>query len=183
MIKGLNLPAIAEALPRAGLSQATLAKELGVSREAVSKWFKGTAIPKPDKLLDFGMLLGMSFEQLVEVQPASAVPIVFFRKKAGRRTKDAHLNEARDIGELLKRLVPLLPERPLSSPSVLSEPRMDYAYVQKAAEEVRKEMRLLNNSVIQYPDLIDKFARLHAVIVPVMWGERQNHGNALNIHL
>jgi hypothetical protein len=44
-------------------------------------------------------------------------------------------------------------------------------------------MGLVNKAVIKYKDLIAKFARLHAVIVPVMWGERQNHGNALNIHL
>ena len=183
MIKGLNLPAIKEALPRAGLSQAKLAKKLDVSREAVSKWFKGTSIPKPDKLLRFGMLLGLSFDQLVEEEPASAVPVVCFRKKAGRKTKDIHYEKARDTGELLKRLVSLLPDPPLSSPSVLSEPRMDYAYVQKAAVEVRKEMGLVNRAVIKYKDLIAKFVRLHAVIVPVMWGEKQNHGNALNIHL
>lgn len=183
MIKGLNLPAIEEALPRAGLSQAKLAKELDVSREAVSKWFKGTSIPKPDKLLRFGMMLGLSFEQLVVVELANAVPVVCFRKKAGSKTKDVHYEKARDTGERLKRLVPLLPDPPLSSPSVLSEPRVDYAYVQKAAAEVRKEMGLVNKANIKYKDLIDKFARLHAVIVPVMWGEKQNHGNALNIHL
>jgi len=183
MIKGLNLTAIEEALPRAGLSQAEVAKELDVSREAVSKWFKGTSIPKPDKLLRFGMLLGLSFEQLVEVKPASAVPVVCFRKKAGRKTKNVHYEKARDTGELLKRLVPLLHDPPLSAPSVLSEPRMEYSYVQKAAAEVRKEMGLVNKAVIKYKDLIEKFARLHAVIVPVMWGERQNHDNALNIHL
>ncbi len=183
MIKGLNLPAIEEALPRAGLSQANVAKALDVSREAVSKWFKGSSIPKPDKLLRFGMLLGLSFEQLVEVEPASAVPVVCFRKKAGRKTKDVHYEQARETGELLKRLVPLLPDPLLSFPPTLSEPRMEYTYVQKAAAEVRKEMGLVNRSVIKYKDLIEKFARLHAVIVPVMWGEKQNHGNALNIHL
>ena len=56
MIKGLNLPVIKEAVPRAGLSQANVAEELDVSREAVSKWFKGTSIPKPDKLLRLNRL-------------------------------------------------------------------------------------------------------------------------------
>ncbi len=183
MIKGLNLNAIEEALPRAGLSQATLSKKLDVSRTAVSKWFKGTAIPTPDKLLRFGMLLGLPFDQMVVMELPSAVPIVCYRKKAGRKTKDEHYEKARETGELLKRLVPLLPDPPLASASVLSEPRVDYAYVQKASSEVRKEMGLLNKDVIGYQDLIEKFARLHAVIVPVMWGEKQNHGNALNIHL
>ena len=183
MIKGLNLTAIKEALPRAGLSQANVAEELDVSREAVSKWFKGTSIPKPDKLLRFGMLLGLSSDQLVVEEPATAVPVVCFRKKAGRKTKDVHYEKARDTGERLKRLVPLLPDPPLSCPSVLSEPRLDYAYIQKAASEVRQEMGMVNKGTIRYKDLIDKFARLHAIIVPVMWGEKQNHGNALNIHL
>ena len=183
MIKGLNLPAIEEALPRAGLSQAMLSKELDVSREAVSKWFKGTSIPKPDKLLRFGMLLGLSFDQLVVEEPASAVPVVRYRKKAGRKTKDVHYELARDEAELLKRLVPLLPDPPLSVPSVLSEPRVDYAYIQKVAVDIRKRMEIADNGVIKYQDLIGEFARLHAVIVPVMWGEAKNHGNALNIHL
>jgi Zn-dependent peptidase ImmA (M78 family) len=129
------------------------------------------------------MLLGLSFEQLVQEEPASAVPVVCFRRKAGRKTKDIHYEEARETGELLKRLVPLLPDPPLAAPSVLSEPRMNYAYVQKVAETVRLEMGVANKAVIKYQDLIDKFGRLHAVIVPVMWGEKQNHGNALNIHL
>jgi transcriptional regulator with XRE-family HTH domain len=183
MIKGLNLSAIEEALPRAGLSQAKVAKELKVSREAVSTWFKGSKTPSPDKLLRIGMLLGLSFDQMVVTELPSAVPIVCYRKKAGRKTKDEHYEKARETGELLKRLVPLLPDPPLASASVLSEPRMDYAYIQKASAEVRKEMGLLNKEVIGYQDLIEKFARLHAVIVPVMWGEKQNHGNALNIHL
>jgi transcriptional regulator with XRE-family HTH domain len=183
MIKGLNLNAIEEALPRAGLSQAKVAKELKVSRTAVSNWFKGSAIPTPDKLLRIGMLLGLPFDQMVQMELPSAVPIVCYRKKAGRKTKDEHYEKARETGELLKRLVPLLPDPPLASASVLSEPRMEYAYIQKASDEVRKEMGLLNKAVIKYQDLIEKFARLHAVIVPVMWGEKQNHGNALNIHL
>ena len=44
-------------------------------------------------------------------------------------------------------------------------------------------MRLEGKAVIDFTDLIDKFNRLHAVIVPVLWGDRQHHGNALNIHL
>ena len=183
MIKSLNLATIEEALPRAGLSQAKLSKELDVSRESVSKWFKGDSMPKPDKLLRLGMLLGLPFDQLVMEEPASAVPIVCFRKKAGRKTKDVHYEQARDTGELLKRLVFLLPEPSLSDPSVLSEPRVDYSYIQKAAADIRKGMKIANNEVIKYQDLIDEFSHLHAVIVPVMWGETQNHGNALNIHL
>ena len=84
MIKGLNIPAIKEALPHVGLSQAKIAKELDVSREVVSKWFKGASIPKPDKLLRFGMLLGLPFDQLVEEYPATDVPDYSLQMKAVR---------------------------------------------------------------------------------------------------
>ncbi len=183
MIKSLNLPAITDTLPRVGLSAADLARELGVSREAVSKWLNGKSTPKPDKLLRLGMLLGLSFDELTIPEVKSAVPIVSFRRKGGRITRDRHLDKARDTGELLRRLVRHLPEQGLAAPPVLRDPRCDYDYVQKAAAETRHEMGIKDADMIEYAQLIQKFGRLHAIIVPVLWGERQYHGNALNIHL
>lgn len=183
MIKSLNRPALEDALPRAGLNQSTVAKELGVSREAVRKWFSGISIPEPDKLLRLGMLLGLSFDELAITEVRSAVPIVSFRRKSGRITRDAHLDAERERGELLKRLVPYLPDQSLSEAPVLKEPRCDYDYIQKAAAQIRSEMNLKLDVPIRYTDLISMFNRLHAVIVPVLWGEQHHHGNALNIHL
>ncbi len=183
MIKSLNVGALTDALPRAGLSPAKLAKQLGVSREAVSKWVHGKSVPQPDKLLRMGMILGLKFEELVIVSVPEAVPIVSFRRKAARKTRDSHLDKARETGDLLKRLVKHLPEARLSQAPILKEPRCDYGYVQKVAADVRLEMGLVGKAEIDFPDLIEKFNRLHAVIVPVLWGDRQHHGNALNIHL
>lgn len=183
MIKSLNLPAIASALPRAGLSPAKLAEKLNVSREAVSKWLKGESIPQPDKLLRIGMILGMKFEELVITAMPEAVPVVSFRRKAARKTSDVHLDKARETGELLKCLVKYLPEARLTHAPVLKEPRGDYDYVQQVAADVRCEMKLEGKAAIDFKDLIEKFNRLHAVIVPVLWGDKKHHGNALNIHL
>ncbi|MBN1670738.1 MAG: helix-turn-helix transcriptional regulator [Kiritimatiellae bacterium] len=183
MIKSLNLQVMADALPRAGLTQAEVARRLDVSREAVSKWFRGDSAPQPDKLLRLGMLLGLTFDEMVVTPVPSAVPVVSFRRKAARRTRDVHLDNARETGELLKRLVKYLPAPPLAAAPVLKAPRTDYPYVQQVAADVRAEMGLEVEKVIQFEDLIDKFNRLHAVIVPVLWGDRQHHGNALNIHL
>jgi hypothetical protein len=55
--------------------------------------------------------------------------------------------------------------------------------VQNVATAVRREMGLEGKAIIDFKDLIEKFNRLHAVIVPVLWGDKQHHGNALNIHL
>jgi transcriptional regulator with XRE-family HTH domain len=183
MIKSLNRPALEDALPRAGLKQADIARELGVSREAVSKWFRGSSIPEPDKLLRLGMLLGLSFDELAVTEVKSAVPVVSFRRKGGRKTRDAHLMAERERGELLKRLVSYLPDQSLAEAPVLKEPRCEYDYVQKAAAQTRVEMEIKNDAKVEYGDLISKFSRLHAVIIPVLWGEQHYHGNALNIHL
>lgn len=183
MIKSLNLQAVTNALAHAGLSPAKLAERLGVSREAVSKWVHGESVPQPEKLLRLGMILGLKFEELVVTTLPEAVPLVSFRRKAARKTRDVHLDNARETGELLKRLVKYLPDTRLTQAPVLKEPRNDYAYVQKVAADVRKEMGLEGKAVIDFKDLIEKFNRLHAVIVPVLWGDTQHHGNALNIHL
>lgn len=183
MITSLNVRAFADALPRAGLSPAKLAEKLSVSREAVSKWLHGKSVPQPDKLLRLGTILGLKFEELVVMTVPEAVPIVSFRRKAARKTRDVHLDNARETGELLKHLVKYLPDARLTQAPVLKEPRGDYHYVQHVAAGVRAEMGLEGKAAIDFKDLIDKFGRLHAVIVPVLWGDRQHHGNALNIHL
>lgn len=183
MIKALNVRALEEALPRAGLNPSGLAKALGVSREAVSTWLSGEKIPKPDKLLRIGMLLGLAFEQMVVTALPEAVPVVSFRRKAARKTKDLHLDNARETGELMKRLVKYLPEAPLTQAPVLKEPRSDYDYVQRVAADIRKEMGLEDKAAVDFRDLIAKFNRLHAVIVPALWGAQEQHGNALNIFL
>ena len=149
----------------------------------MSKWFKQESFPQPDKLLRIGMLLGLAFESLVNMPPSTAVPIVTFRRKAHRKTKDAHLDNARETGELLKRLVPYLPAQALTQPPVLKDPSLDYDYVQQVAAEARKEMGLEGKKVLEFEDLIDKFNRLHAVLIPALWGAQEQHGNALNIYL
>jgi transcriptional regulator with XRE-family HTH domain len=181
--RSLNRTAISDALIKLGLNQSNLAEKLNVSREAVSKWLRGECFPQPAKLLRMGMLLGLAFDQLVTVAAPTAVPIVCFRKKSHRVTKDEHLDNARETGELLKRLAKYLPEQELTLPPTLKDPSAEYSYVQAVATQARKEMGLENRDVIDFGDLIGKFNQLHAVLIPALWGERQHHGNALNIHL
>lgn len=181
--KSLNLPVLRDALIKAGLNQSGLAAKLNISREAVSKWFAGEKFPQPDKLLRMGVLLGLSFEQLVNMPVSVAAPVVSFRKKANRKTTDEHLDNARETGELLRRLVKYLPKQEFTNPPTLKNPTGDYRYVQQVAASLRDEMGLKDKVVIKFEDLIEKFNELHAVIIPVLWGERQYHGNALNIHL
>lgn len=51
---------------RAGLSQEGLAEQVGVSRQAVSKWECGDAIPEPAKLLALSRLFGVTTDWLLD---------------------------------------------------------------------------------------------------------------------
>ena len=55
---------------RAGLSQEALAERLGVSRQAVSKWETGEALPETGKLATLAAALGVSVDWLLsEAEP------------------------------------------------------------------------------------------------------------------
>lgn len=48
-----------------GLSQEKLAEQLGISRQAVSKWETGDALPDTDKLVPLARALGITVDQLL----------------------------------------------------------------------------------------------------------------------
>lgn len=179
----LNRTVFSEKLIQAGLNAATLATKLGVSRAAVSKWTTGESFPKPDKLLRIGMLLGASYDELVQpVADAVAEPVVAYRAKANRKTKDQHVVWAKEAGIRLRKLVDCLPNN-MQKPPVLMEPSANYGYVQRVAEKVRREIRRPDEQPIEIKDLLALFTKLHAVIIPVFWGDAEHHGNALHVYL
>ena len=51
---------------REGMSQEALAERLGVSRQAVSRWEQGTALPDAAKLLPCARLFGVDVEWLLD---------------------------------------------------------------------------------------------------------------------
>ena len=54
---------------RLGLSQEKLAEQVGVSRQAVSKWELGDAMPDTDKLVPLACALGISVDTLLDHHP------------------------------------------------------------------------------------------------------------------
>ena len=56
---------IATLRKRAGLSQEQLSEALGVSRQAVSKWESGGAMPELDKIVQLSRVLGVSTDALL----------------------------------------------------------------------------------------------------------------------
>ena len=59
---------------KAGLSQETLAEKLGVSRQAVSKWETGEAVPDIDKLPGLSLAFGVSIDWLLSDTEPENVP-------------------------------------------------------------------------------------------------------------
>jgi len=166
-----------------GHNQSSIAKALGVSRETVSQWFKGEKFPRPDKLLKLARLLSLSFGELVVKVPAPNEPVVAFRKKGAHKITPEYIERAKDVGRILELLVPYLPFDDLSLPATLRRPVLEYDYIQKAAKKVRNDIGVSDGDEVRFERLIDLFRKVHAVLIPVHWGHKDRHENALHIHL
>lgn len=177
----INTRVIADAMKKRGLTQTALASELGVSREAVSKWIRGESKPRPAKVLRIARLLELSFDEIYQ-DVAFESPAVAFRKKGSAKTTDEHVQRAQDMGLLLRNLVDYLPFDTLSYPAAFMKPSTDYEYVSHAARQIRKRMNLSAESV-DFKNIIEFFAEVHAVLIPVMWGRKNQHENALHVFL
>lgn len=183
MEKKLNIERIKTAMEAAGLNQAGLSKKLEVSRAIVTSWLKGDKFPRPDKLLKLGLTLSLPFQDLVEKQVADNEPIVAFRKKATRKTRDTHLAQAKEMGRLLELLVPYIPFNRMFQPPALKTPILAYDFIQRAAKTIRLEMGLKNTDPIQFEQLISKINAFEVILIPVFHGSKENHENALHIYL
>ena len=166
-----------------GLNQSSVANELDVSRTMVSKWLAGAALPRPDKLLKLALLLELAFDQLVAVVEDAPEPVIAFRKRAGVKTTSAHVKAAKEKAHLLSSLVPYLPFATYTQPPALKHPSLEYGYLQESTRALRKEIGAQPDGVLEFHELIRQFNVLQAVIVPVLWGAKKHHENALHIYL
>ncbi|MDP9687203.1 UNVERIFIED_ORG: transcriptional regulator with XRE-family HTH domain [Pseudomonas mohnii] len=182
MQKRLNLIKAKDAMGKAGLTQSALAERLEVSREAVSQWFSEKSFPRPNKLLQLGKLLALPFNELVVSEDPFA-PKVAFRKMRGTKTKDHHIEKAQEIGRFLRQLTPFLPFDTLEMPPILKSPSCDYEYLCRATLKVREDVNLSATETVDFTHLIRRFSDLQAIIVPVLWGSKQRHENAVHIYL
>jgi len=146
-----------------------------------TNWLKGVDFPRPAALLKLATTLSLGFDQLVLVDTASQ-PVVAFRKKGNAKTTQEHVQRAMTLGALLKPLVSYLPARQ-SLRTQISDTAQTYERLQATVVAVRSKLGIGPAAVLSYGHLIAQFAENDAVIVPVMWGAKQNHENALHIFL
>ena len=181
--KKLNVKKIIEKLETMGLSQSNLASDLNVSREAVSKWIKNEKFPRPEKLLKLANRLNLSFDEIVVRLPSEWEPVIAFRKKGRHKISGDYIGSAKYTGSLLEKLVPYLPFDNLSRPPTLIDPKLDYEYIHRITKEIRAAIGAIGTSEISFQSLISFFNQHHAVIIPVFWGNKDQHENALHIYL
>ncbi|MBS0598309.1 MAG: helix-turn-helix domain-containing protein [Proteobacteria bacterium] len=181
MQKTLHSESIRAALASKGWDQKKLAEAVGVSGQAVTNWMKGEDFPRPATLLKLASILSLGFEQLVCADLASQ-PVIAFRKKGGAKTTEEHILRARAMGAMLKPLVKYLPARQ-SLRTQISDTSLEYDQLQATVSAVRSKLGVGQAAVLLYEHLINQFVENDAVIVPVMWGEKKRHENALHIHL
>ena len=181
--KELNIGKITEKLESMGLSQSKLASDLDVSRESVSKWLKNEKLPRPEKLLRLAQILQLSLDEIVTRLAHEEEPVIAFRKKGRHKISKNYIESAKQMGSLLEKLVPYLPYDSLSRPPSLIDPKQDYEYIHQVTKERRKEIGAIGTSEITFKSLIFYFNQFHAVIIPVFWGRKDQHENALHIYL
>ena len=181
MQKILHSDAVRNALIKRGLTQKNLASEVGVSAQAITNWLKGKDFPRPSALLKLAATLQLSFEELASTTDTNQ-PIVSFRKKGAAITTNAHINKAKEIGVLLKPLVPYL-GRQQTLRTLITRPSTEYDKLQSAALETRRRLGIGEQAVLGYESLIGEFRNSGAVLMPVMWGAKQRHENAVHIRL
>ena len=183
MEKLLNAPLLKSSAENLGLNQTKIAEKLGVSRAAVSKWFKGLSFPRPAELLKLGKMLELSRSELVIHAVPEAEPVVAFRKRAGGKTTDKHLERAKNMGRFLEPLVELFDFDHYETPPQLKTPKTDYDYLQGYVKKLREDIGVCETAELGFTDLISTFKKHQAVIIPTLWGAKSKHENALHVYL
>lgn len=168
-----------------GLTQSALADFVGKTKQAVSKWLKGQAFPRPPELLKLSLALKVGYRQLVEVKNSELQlqPIVAFRRRANCKTTDEHFTHAKAMGRWLAPLVDYLSIDEFFGARSLKNPSLDYRYIQELVKKVRCDLGIDDIEPVNGIQLRDHFVKYQAILIPVMWGKKEKHGNALHIHL
>ncbi len=181
MQKNLHSDTIQRALAENGLTQKELAATLGVSAQAVTNWLKGKDFPRPATLLKLAATLKLNFDEIVQ-NNNSGQPIVAFRKKGNAKTTQKHVTRAKEMGMLLKPLVPYFPEQQALRTQITT-PSTDYEKLNIVVSQTRSRLGIGEQAMLGYEQLIGEFKNTGAILVPVMWGAKQRHENAIHIRL
>lgn len=181
----LDIKLIRSTLKKLGLSQANLATECGVSKEAVSNWLSGESIPRARKALALADALKLSLDEIFsKASDASEEPVIAYRMRNNRAPTLAAQTAGEEIGRHLKQLLPLTGSNSAFTPRHLLNPRIDDDYIANIASATRGQLGLTDIEPITCNHLINLFHSFGAFLIPVFWGENKDgHENAMSVYL
>ncbi len=183
MNRRLDIQRISKTLDEFGWSRSDLAEHIGVSRQAVSQWIKGEKYPRPRHLLMLAEALDLSFEEIVLKEMDGSEPVIAVRKKGRHKITKDYIENAIRMGKLLENLVQYLPfESKYTKASSLKNPNLDYEYIHEVASGIRGTIDS-DHGEIPFENLIRCIAAYNAVLIPVLWGNKRFHENALHVYL
>lgn len=174
----LHVENMEKAMRELGINQAELARLVTVSRESVSKWMNQEKFPRAGKLLAISKKLKLGFGDLV-IQESPPKPIIAFRTHKNARLPDEKRITAEDTGFLLRSLLPYVERTVFSSP-IAQAPSLEYGYLQKVANDVRKRGNV-GSCKLEISHIMELYDQFHIVFIPVLWGEKGDNG--LYVHL
>ena len=184
MERQLNTHYLRTLLTIKGWQQAELASAVGVSDAAVSQWLSGEHVPRPGMLVKIAVTLNGDVEKLIAEEQSipDLQPLIAFRRKGQQLTTVFAEDQALDQGFALERLTPLM-DTAIFRPREFKDPSTKYDNLEELAGLIRKELCPDGAMHIDWPKLVSWFSDQGAILVPVFWGDRENHGNALHIVL
>lgn len=180
MTERLNVDRLRRALQDKGWQQKELAASLQVTDAAVSQWLSGTTAPKPATLLRLARLMQLGVRELL--MQSEEAPLVAYRRKGQQTTSAFNEDEALDQAYALDALADRLPAR-VFCPPTLARAEPTYKSAEASAVEQRGRLGIGLDRSVEWRAMLGWFTQWQSIVVPVFWGERENHGNALHIHL
>lgn len=171
-------------LSQAQLSQADVARELGISREAVSNWMSGESVPRPRHRALLAALIGVNVSALAGGAPVVAEPVVAYRVKGNRKVKPDQAawitRDVRWLGVLEKRMMSSgLLERP---PEHRGSPTQEEARL--VAYGFRHELGLEQQDEVIAGHRLLSWISAHGIcLVPAFWGAKDQPLQAMYVRL
>lgn len=180
--KRLDVDRVRQAMKEKGISLRAVRFHMGISDAKIANWMNATSFPNQPQLTRLGELLALSPGELV-ISQDPRLPRISFRGTGGTAAQNRYMRKARNIGHCLRDVAPYLPLAASKPAATLASPSLDYDCIRAAAAKLRKDSGLQPAERINFRRIIRRFGELRAVVVPVIWGSRRHHENAMHIHL
>ena len=110
VLKMILADKIIEERKKNGWSQEELAQQLGVSRQAVSKWESAGSVPDLQKIIQMADLFGVTTDYLLkdELLPETETPAVYYGNETAEPVRRVSMEEANEFLEIKAKGAPVV---------------------------------------------------------------------------